>query len=135
MSSKKTGFIALPFAVLLGLAGCAEDTVVQEAQEEGPVAESAILGETVTLQSEVQRVIGPNAFTVGEDETLIIGSGMTDQLQDGDQVQVSGTVRNFVVAEVETDHGVAFNDDEAELLIEYEQDLAVVADEVQELAQ
>ncbi len=121
----------VPFAAL-SFVGCAEETVVQEAEEAGPTAEAAILGETVTLQTEVQEIVGPNVFSVGEDETLIVGTGMSDGLEEGDDVQVTGTVRNFLLADLE-EEGFTFDDDESTFVVEYEQELVVVADDVEEL--
>lgn len=123
--------VLIPFASL-GFVACGEETVVQEAQEEGPSAEAAILGEPVTLQNEVQDIVGPNVFSVGDDDTLILGKGMTEGLEEGDNVQVTGTVRNFILVDVEAD-GFDFNDDEAAYVVEYEQELIVVADKVEKL--
>ncbi|WP_258803047.1 hypothetical protein [Pseudarthrobacter sp. NS4] len=131
--TSKAGVLIAGSALVAGLlTGCGEQTVVEEAQEAGPTAEAAILGETVTLQAEVQDIIGPNSFTVGDD-TLVLGEGITEGLEDGEQVQVTGTVRSFVKADVERDYGLDFNDDEDSFVVEYEQDLAVVADKVQKL--
>lgn len=136
MSTRRTKLIAFPFAAMLTsgvLAGCADETVVQEAEEDGPVAEAAILGETVTLQVEVTEVVGPNSFTVGEDDTLVVAAAMADALEEGAEVQVTGTVRSFVLTDVETDLGIDFDEDEETVVIEYEQELIVVADDVQTL--
>jgi hypothetical protein len=133
----KAGVLIAGAAVVAGLlTGCGEETVVEEAQEAGPTAEAAILGETVTVQSEVKDVAGPNAFTVGdalEEGTLVTGKGISEGLEEGTKVQVTGTVRSFIKADVEKDYDIDFNDDEDTFVVEYEQDLAVVADKVQEL--
>lgn len=121
----------LPFAAV-SFVGCAEETVVQEAEEAGPTAEAAILGETVTLQTEVQEVVGPNVFSVGEDETLIVGTGLGEEVEEGDNVQVTGTVRNFILTDLE-EEGFTFDDDESTYVVEYEQELVVVADDVEDL--
>lgn len=137
--TKRTRAAGLLAAAALGsalLTGCGEETVVEEAQEAGPTAEAAILGQTVTVQSEVKEVAGPNSFTIGdalEEGTLVTGSGISEGLEEGDRVQVTGTVRTFLKADVETDYGIDFNDDEDTFVVEYEQDLAVVADQVEEL--
>lgn len=104
---------------------------VQQAEEDGPVAEAAILGETVTLQTEVSEIVGPNVFTVGEDDTLVVGAGLADELSEGEEVQVTGTVRDFILTDVEPALGVDFDDDEADFVVEYEEELAVVAEDVQ----
>ncbi|WP_156808924.1 hypothetical protein [Arthrobacter sp. TB 23] len=129
---RKVAFAAvIPFAAL-GFVACGDETVVEEAEEEGPAAVTAILGEPVTLQTEVQEVVGSNVFTVGDGDTLILGTGMTDDLEEGDEVQVTGEVRNFILTDLESE-GFDFDDDEATYVIDYEQELVVVADDVEEL--
>ncbi|MEX5305600.1 hypothetical protein RF644_07530 [Kocuria sp. CPCC 205258] len=134
-SSKKK--FALPAAAAFASAlmvGCAEETPVQEAQEAGPTAEAAILSETVTMQNEVTEVLGPNLFTVGEDDTPVVGVDATAQdIEDGDMVQVTGTVRQIVQTDVESEWDWDFDDDELDYLVEREMDLAVIADQVEEL--
>ncbi|MBP2215035.1 hypothetical protein [Arthrobacter sp. CAN_C5] len=121
----------LPFAAL-GFVACGDETVVEEAEEEGPAAVTAILGETVTLQTEVQEIVGSNVFTVGDGDTLILGTGMTDALEEGDEVQVTGDVRNFILTDIESE-GFDFDDDESAYVVDYERELVVVADDVEEL--
>ncbi|MHA7273304.1 hypothetical protein ACX80Z_07715 [Arthrobacter sp. TMT4-20] len=129
---RKVAFAAvIPFAAL-GFVACGDETLVEEAEEEGPAAVAAILGEPVTLQTEVQEVVGSNVFTVGDGDTLILGTGMTDDLEEGDEVQVTGEVRNFILTDLESE-GFDFDDDEATYVIDYEQELVVVADDVEEL--
>lgn len=131
--NNRTKYLAFPFAAVLSvglLAGCSEDTVVEEAEEEGPVAEAAILGETVTLQTAVQEIVGPNSFTVGGDETLVVGVGIAPRVEEGAEVSVSGIVRELVVADVESEYGIDFDDDEETVVVGYEEELVVVADEV-----
>ena len=135
-SSKKKMF-ALPAAAAVASAlmvGCAEETPVQEAEEAGPTAEAAILDETVTMQNEVTEIVGPNLFTVGEDDTPIVGVDAAAQdIQDGDMVQVTGTVRQIVQTDIESEWDWDFDNDEMDYLVERELDLAVIADEVREL--
>jgi hypothetical protein len=102
LKSKAGVLIAGTAVVASLLTGCGEETAVEEVQEAGPTAEAAILGETVTIQSEVQDVAGPNAFTVGdglEEGTLVTGKGISEGLEEGNKVQVTGTVRSFIKAE------------------------------------
>ncbi|WP_424346986.1 hypothetical protein [Kocuria sp. CH-021] len=135
-SSKKEMF-ALPAAAAVASAlmvGCAEETPVQEAEEAGPTAEAAILDETVTMQNEVTEIVGPNLFTVGEDDTPVVGVDAAAQdIQDGDMVQVTGTVRQIVQTDIESEWDWDFDNDEMDYLVERELDLAVIADEVREL--
>ncbi|MFI7744564.1 hypothetical protein [Kocuria rhizosphaericola] len=132
-SSKKK--FALPAVAALASAlmvGCAEETPVQEAQEGDASATAAILNETVTMQNEVTEILGPNLFTVGEDDTPVVGVDAAAQnIEDGDMVQVTGTVRQVLETDIETGWGVDFNDDETSYLVERELDLGVVAEDVQ----
>ena len=134
-SSKKT--FALPAVAALASAlmvGCAEETPVQEAQEEGTAATAAILNETVTMQNEVTEIVGPNLFTVGEDDTPVVGVDAAAQdIQDGDRVQVTGTVRQIVQTDIESEWDWDFDGDEMDYLVERDLDLAVIADQVEEL--
>lgn len=124
---------AMAFASAL-MVGCAEETPVQEAEEEGPAAEAAILSETVTFASEVTEVLGPNLITVGEDDTPVVGvDAAAAGIEDGDMVEVTGTVRQIVMTDVESEWELDFDEDEMSYLVEREMDLAVIADEVQEL--
>ncbi|MFF0989867.1 hypothetical protein [Kocuria nitroreducens] len=84
------------------------------------------------MQNEVTEILGPNLFTVGEDDTPIVGVDAAAQdIEDGDMVQVTGTVRQVVETDVETGWGVDFNDDETSYLVERALDLGVVAEDVQ----
>lgn len=118
-------------ALLAGalLAGCgAEETPLQEAQEEGPEAVAAILGEPVTIQAEVQEVINFQAFTVGENATLVLSAEPTTVTQ-GDEVEARGTVRQFVVPDFEGEYDW-FETGSDPWPDEYQQDLVLVADSV-----
>lgn len=125
--------VAAAFASVL-LVGCGDKTAVQEAEEEGGPAQAAILQETVTIQNEVTEVHGPHLFTVGAEDTPVAGFDVAGaEIEEGDRVQVTGTVRQVVMTEVEEDWGIDFDDDETSYLVQHEFDLAVVADDVQKL--
>ena len=83
------------------------------------------LGQTVTTAGEVDEILGPRAFTIGgddfigEDELLVVGANQlpaiqgrpgAEQLAENDVVTVRGTVRRFVLADVERDLGVDLED-------------------------
>lgn len=127
---------AFPIAAVLAagtlLAGCAnDDTAVEEAQEEGPAATAAILGEPVTVVADVQEIVNEHAFTVGEDETLVLSATepTVDQLEVGEEVMVSGTVRQLVTADFERDYDW-FDFEQEGWVVDYERDLVIVADNV-----
>ncbi|WP_152683453.1 hypothetical protein [Kocuria sp. SM24M-10] len=139
LTSSKKKMFALPAAAALASAlmvGCAEETPVQEAEEGDAAAQAAILNETVTMQNEVTEIVGPNLFTVGEDDTPVVGVDASAQdIQDGDMVQVTGTVRQILETDIESGWGVDFDDDETSYLVERELDLGVVAEDVQVIEQ
>ncbi len=82
------------------------------------------------MQNEVTEIVGPNLFTVGEDDTPVVGVDAAAQdIQDGDFVQVTGTVRQVLETDIETGWGVDV--DETSYLVERELDLGVVAEDVQ----
>lgn len=95
---------------------------------------SAYLGQTVTVREEAEEVIGEAAFLLDEDqlfggeEVLVINaSGEGLFLADGDdtEVQVTGEVRELVIADLETEYGL---DLDPELYAEYEQQPVIVAE-------
>ncbi len=99
---------------------------------------SAYIGRTVTVSGEVSEILSPVVFRMNEDNLLDIGDeilvvhtgepalvGLTDDAE----ILVTGTVRNFVVAEIEDDLGIALDLD-ADLEIEYENRVAIVADTI-----
>jgi hypothetical protein len=75
-------------------------------------------GKRVTVSAEVNDVLGPRAFTIGGEEflppgeLLVVSAGgfpqisdlpQDEHLVDGDIVQVTGTVRTFVLTEIQRD--------------------------------
>ena len=99
---------------------------------------TAYIGRTVTVSGEVSEILNPVVFRINEDNLLDIGDellvvhtgepalvGLTDDAE----ILVTGTVRNFVVAEIEDDLGIALDLD-ADLEIEYENRVAIVADTI-----
>ncbi len=97
-------------------------------------------GQDVTVSGEVGELIGPNAFTIGnQDEAaggtlLVVGANELSQiLEEGQELegnevaQVQGTVREFIVAEIEDEIGYGLDDG---LFEEFEGDPAIVANAV-----
>lgn len=123
--------VAAAFASVL-MVGCAEETPVQEAQDEGAETAAAMLNETVTFENEVTEVHGPNLFTVGDEDTPVVGfDAAAAGLEDGDRVEVTGTVRQIVLTDTEAWGEFDFDQDENTYLVERELDLGVVAENVQ----
>lgn len=94
---------------------------MQEAEEEAGPAQAAVLHETVTFQNEVTEVHGLHLFTAGA------------EIEEGEREQVSNTVGQVVMTEVEPGWGIDSDDDEASYPLQRESDLTVTDDEVQEL--
>lgn len=102
---------------------------MQEAQEEGPAAAAAILGELVAIGAEVEEVINFHAFTVGESGTLVL-SDTPVTVTGGDEIEARGIVRQFVVPDFEAEFDW-INTGSDPWPEEYEQDLVLVADSVE----
>ncbi|MQA35973.1 hypothetical protein [Modestobacter roseus] len=125
--TKRTRLLAVPAALALAMtaAACGDDETVVEEAEEAPGIQ-LVEGEQVTIEGEVQEVLDPYAFTIGEDETLVYGAEAFT-VEDGDEVTVTGDVAVFTLADVETDYDLDLTDD---LYVDYETELAVESDEV-----
>lgn len=124
----------LALVLAMGLVACDDqgDTALEEAEES---ASAASLGGTdVTVSGEVTSVIPPDALVISGDDasfgveegTLVYGidAGEYAEVVDGTYVQVSGTVDEFLVADVESEFGLDYDD---ALLSPWEQELAVQA--------
>lgn len=80
---------------------------------------SGYIGKTVTVQADVQEVLGPNAFTLDEDDLLTGGidrdvlvlspqAGRLEKVEDNwlrNKVRVTGTVRGVALVEIERELG------------------------------
>lgn len=93
-------------------------------------------GTTVTVSGEVNEVLGPRSFTIGDEELLVVSSAPLPEVVDrpgelplsgGDVVKVTGRVRNFDVFEVEREIGADLDD---ELLDAWAATPSIVADSV-----
>lgn len=97
---------------------------------------NALLGKTVTVRSEPVKKISPNTFTVSDEdffgsETILVvnASGQPVVLPEDDiEVQVTGKVAKFVVADIERDYD--FLDLDPELYVEYEGKPAIIAQSI-----
>lgn len=95
-----------------------------------------LIGQTVTVRDEVEATEEPNTFKLTDDEffggeeVLVINASGTPFLlpTDGDtEVQVSGEVRQFVIADIEREFGF---DLDPTLHAEYEEEPAIIADSI-----
>ncbi len=116
-----------------------ETTEVSEATQEnvsvGQLTDelSAYLGETVTVRQDVQELVGDSAFLLDDDqffggeEVLVINAseeGLMLVEGEGTEVQVTGEVREFLMADLEQEYDVELDPD---LFAEYEQQPVIVA--------
>lgn len=126
-TTNRTRLLAVPAALALAMtaAACGDDETVVEEAEEAPGIQ-LVEGEQVTIEGEVQEVFDPYAFTVGEDSTLVYGAVAFD-VEEGDDVTVTGDVAVFTLADVEEEYDFDLTDD---LYVDYETELAVESDEV-----
>jgi hypothetical protein len=95
-----------------------------------------LIGKTVTVRSEPVRKIGNNTFTISDEEffgneTILVVNASGQPLvlpTDDTEVQVTGQVRKFVLAEIERDYD--FLDLEPDLYVEYEGKPAIIAQSI-----
>lgn len=94
------------------------------------------LGETVTVRNEVEELVGDYAFLLENDqlfggqETLIINaSGQPVDLVEGDDtdVQITGEVRELILADLEQEYGFDLDD---EIFVDYEQQPTIIAQSI-----
>ncbi|MBE9099820.1 hypothetical protein IQ267_10245 [filamentous cyanobacterium LEGE 07170] len=114
-------------------AGVEEDNVTVEELTDNL---EAYLGETVSVREEIAEVVGEYSFTLenselfgGEQVLVINASEQGLELVDGEdtQVQVTGEVREFLMADFESDYGLGFDPD---IFGEYEERPVIVAQSV-----
>ena len=98
--------------VLLGAAGASAENKVAGAVSAGKLAKDAkdFYGRTVTVQAEVEDVLGGNMFTLDEDAILagsdvlvLVPRGVADTLAHDQKVVVTGEVRPYVEADLDRD--------------------------------
>ncbi len=146
LSNAKGGGIALALAAIL-LPACT--TPQREATAPAPTPAppgsvatttenvvdktAQLLGKTVTIRSEPVKKLGPSTFTVsdrdffGSESILVVnasGKPFVLPTESGQKVQVTGTVRNFVLADIEREYKLGL---EPNLYAEYESKPAIVA--------
>ncbi|MEG3881971.1 hypothetical protein QT972_31915, partial [Microcoleus sp. herbarium7] len=92
-----------------------------------------LIGQTVTVRSEPVRKLGPSTFTISDDkffgnESILVvnstGKPFVLPAESGQEIQVTGTVRRFVLADIEREYKLGL---EPNLYAEYESKPAIVA--------
>ncbi|MDB9528449.1 hypothetical protein PN498_20830 [Oscillatoria sp. CS-180] len=140
---KLTGAVALLTASVV-LPACSNSTEVAEdpieaAEENNVTAEEVTgsvedyIGQTVTVREEAEELVGEYAFLLDEDQLfggeriLVInasGEGLTLVEGEGTDVQVTGEVREFVLADVEQEYDLEL---EPDLFGDYEEQPVIIA--------
>jgi len=144
LSNAKGGAIALALAAIL-LPACTTPQRQATAPAPAPTGSvptttenvvdntAQLIGKTVTIRSEPVKKLGPSTFTVsdkdffGSESILVVnatGKPFVLPAESGQQVQVTGTVRNFVLADIEREYKLGL---ESNLYAEYESKPAIVA--------
>ncbi len=135
---------AMGLALMLAACGDIDQTAQVEGQPEMDDAVEEVeedpaeyAGETLTLSGEVGEIYGDDAFLLREedgliddDEILVINvDPQYTSVSEGDEVQVVGEVRQFVLADIERDYDVEWDGDvEAEIEAEYDGRPVVIAE-------
>ena len=95
---------------------------------------NALLGKTVTVRSEVEKKVGANSFTIGDDKLfgsekilVINASGASTVLPDDIKLQVTGKVAKLVVADVEREFKLNL---EPEVEVEYKDKPVIIAQSI-----
>lgn len=95
-----------------------------------------LVGQNVTVSTKVMRIINPNAFIVqdkeslGGQEVLVISKLNSPAVAVGNNIEMTGVVQQFVVADVEKEYGF---DLEPGLETEYRDKPYVVAKAIEEV--
>ena len=96
----------------------------------------ALAGKTVTVRSEPKGKVGPASFTVSDekffgDESILVvnasGELFTLPADDDIEIQVTGVVRNLVIADVEREYNLKLD---KQFYVEYENKPAIIAQSI-----
>ncbi|MBW4511533.1 MAG: hypothetical protein KME64_34255 [Scytonematopsis contorta HA4267-MV1] len=90
-----------------------------------------LIGKTVTIRSQPLKKLSPTTFTVsnqqffgGESILVVNATGSATPLPENVDLQITGPVANFVVADIERQYGLNLDPN---LLVEYENKPAIIA--------
>lgn len=130
--------------VALALPACNNETATDTttdttATEENVITEEvsenfeSYVGETVTVRSNALEKLSPTTFVLsdqqfwgGDNIVVVNASGEPQVLPDDAEIQVTGEVREFVLADIESEYGVDLGDED--LYVEYENQPAIIAE-------
>ncbi|MBE9182483.1 hypothetical protein IQ268_28440 [Oculatella sp. LEGE 06141] len=109
------------------------------APEPGEITEdpSQYYGQTLAVTGEVEEIIGPNAFTLedeellGSDDLLVLNTTTGTTVEDGEEVAITGELRSFVSAEIERDYDLTWDLDlQRQLEAEYQQQPVLIVRDI-----
>lgn len=108
-----------------------EDSAYEELEGEAVIVADQVqtlAGEDVTTTGEVDELLSTVAFRlVGAGWSVVVLDAQQAAVEPGEAVEVTGTVRQMDIAEIEQDYGMDLDD---ELYAAYEGQLVLVADQV-----
>lgn len=137
------GVFILIFGMAFFFAACEtqEEPVIEDPMEQEPMQEEMpgiselegdplqYVGQTVTVTGDVDEVFSDSVFTVsgglftGSIPVIMAGGMPAQEIMQGDEVQITGTVRNFVATEIESEYGF---DLDPTIETEFEENEAVI---------
>ena len=78
------------------LTACTPESDVTEADQSNIPTEE-LVGESMTITHEIQHVLPDGVFTVGEEDTIVMTDELPEELNPGDEVEITGTVEKMDV--------------------------------------
>lgn len=97
MHKRRAAAVGIAGLVLASsLAACTPETDVTEADQSNIPTEE-LVGESMTITHEIQHVLPDGVFTVGEEDTIVMTDELPEELNPGDEVEITGTVEKMDV--------------------------------------
>lgn len=97
MHKRRAAAVGIAGLVLASsLAACTPETDVTEADQSNIPTEE-LVGESMTITHEIQHVLPDGVFTVGEEDTIVMTDELPEELNPGDEIEITGTVEKMDV--------------------------------------
>lgn len=97
MHKRRAAAVGIAGLVLASsLAACTPETDVTEADQSNIPTEE-LVGESMTITHEIQPVLPDGVFTVGEEDTIVMTDELPEELNPGDEIEITGTVEKMDV--------------------------------------
>lgn len=97
MHKRRAAAVGIAGLVLASsLAACTPETDVTEADQSNIPTEE-LVGESMTITHEIQHVLPDGVFTVGEQDTIVMTDELPEELNPGDEIEITGTVEKMDV--------------------------------------